>query len=251
MQCQMVVLTTLLSLGAGLFQTSNPLPSGPAPSPSSALLLVLPRPGIPLSFEQTELHFRKLADGTTAPGPRTTGRTFRDSAGRVRLESETRDESNRLISSTTSIIDPASGYRLILLDAEKVAYRPPLPVQGEGRMFFGLAADSDDSSHEWEAKSNEGGVRSIEGVEFAGTQITYTARGERGLSKSTEFWYSAPLKLTGAIEVRGLKEIFTVAIENLRREEPDPTLFSLPSGYRVVDLKFPPLSEAGKFAQPQ
>lgn len=229
----------LLTLGAMLLPLSNAMSGSPAPTTSGALLLVLPRPGTPISFDQTEEHSRKGPGEASAAGPRTTGRTFRDSAGWVRQESETRDDANHVLSSYTAIIDPTSGSSIMLLDAEKIAYRISLPIQSGNKMSFGIATEGEDSSHTWTATSEKAGTRIIDGAEFAGTRIIYTASDEPGLSKTSEFWYSDALKLTGSIKASGPKEILTVRIENLRQEEPDPSLFSVPSDYKIVDMKFP------------
>jgi hypothetical protein len=55
-----------------------------SPATSGAALLVLPRPGVPISMEQIQERSRKLEDGTVS-AEIIKSKVFRDLAGRVRL----------------------------------------------------------------------------------------------------------------------------------------------------------------------
>ena len=79
----------------------------------------------------------------------------------------------------------------------------------------------------------------IEGIEFEGTRITQTSEGEPVLTHTVERWYSDELKLIGLVEISGPYETGTVRLQNLRRQEPDPTLFKIPADYKVQDIQWP------------
>ena len=54
-----------------------------------------------------------------------------------------------------------------------------------------------------------------------------------------EEWYSDELKLMGSVMASGPYETYTARIQNLRREEPDPKLFTIPPDYKVLDVPLP------------
>jgi len=112
---KMASIVGLALLGAFLAPMAVSAQRASASTNQSARMLVFPRPRIPLSFEQVEERSRILADGSSAVETVISGRTFRDSAGRVRLDSETRDGSGRLITSGGTIMDPTNGSCVILV----------------------------------------------------------------------------------------------------------------------------------------
>jgi hypothetical protein len=91
------------------------------------------------------------------------------------------------------------------------------------------------------ARSEQIGKRTIEGVEFDGTRIitVQTAEGEPKLTWTVEQWYSDKLKLIGLTVQSTPYGTNTTRIQNLRREEPDSDLFTIPPEYKIVDLQLP------------
>jgi hypothetical protein len=200
---------------------------------SSSFLLVLPAPGASLSFEQIEEHSRRIEDGTLSVEGRKT-KVYRDSSGRLRIESSTH------ATYITQLIDPVAGSRVILLstETEKIGYSFPLPKSSEGKftIFAPVGNESaGDPSRQWTPTAENLGIRTIEGIEFEGIRIVNAAEGEPALKKTVEYWHSADLKLIGLIVSSSPHETFTARIQNVFREEPDSTLFTVPPDYTVLD----------------
>src|SRR6516225_847702 len=151
------------------------------PTGSGAIFLVLPRPGVPLSFDQIEESFRMLDDGTSGVEVRKS-KVYRDLAGRLRMEAGIREGSGRPPAPYTDLIDPVAGSRVILLSTEKVAYRWPCPKSSEGRFAICFAREQDPPSRRWSAVTERLGMHTIEAIEFEGTRIVQTAEGEPHLT---------------------------------------------------------------------
>ena len=225
-----IVLLALLASA----QTTHTVPR------SGAALLVLPRPGVPLSFEQIEESSRKFDDGASAVEVRKS-KIYRDFAGRLRMEAGIREGSGHPSTPYTDFIDPVAGSRVILLstETEKVGYRLPWPKSSEGGFGFCFAREQDPPSRKWTARTESIGARTIEGSGFDGTRIIQTAQGEPRLTKTIEEWYSADLKLIGLLLFSAPNETYAARIQNVRCEEPDPALFTVPPNYKVVDVPLP------------
>jgi hypothetical protein len=177
--------------------------SGQGPQGSRARVLVLPRPGIPLSFEQTEERLLKLPNGTFAKSV-VTGKTYRDSAGRLRVESKMTEEPGHGSTSYGLVTDPTAGSQVIFLPTLKVAFRRSFQVSSESRLLtFTDPMEGIESLHKWKFTTETAGKRTMEGVEFDGTRVTKTAEDDPGLTGAIERWYSDELKLVGAATVSG------------------------------------------------
>jgi hypothetical protein len=91
-----------------------------------------------------------------------------------------------------------------------------------------------------ETRTEDLGVQSIEGVEATGTRtVTTIPAGEIGNERPIEIvyekWYSKELQLV--VMSKHSDPRFgeqTYRLTNIVRSEPDPSLFELPSGYKVV-----------------
>jgi hypothetical protein len=223
-----LILGAILASGFTSGQRQSPLNS------PGAELLVLPTPGIPISFEQIEEHTNKLDDGTFAVKFTITVRSYRDSAGRLLRVSETRDKSGHLLASSSIVTDPVNGFQTLLLGTERTAARMQIPVSSEARFSF---AGSLDPSHKWKITTEDAGKRFIEGFEFEGSRFIQTAEDDPHLVHISERWYCEKLKLIGAVKVSGPQESFKIRIQNLRREEPNPKLFEIPEGFTIIDVK--------------
>jgi hypothetical protein len=232
-----IVLSMLTMLGANLtagFTSTRPSDDSPG---SGAQLLVLPKRGSPISFEQTEEHSPEHADGTLVAEYRIVSETYRDSAGRVRMESETRDGADHILNLYAQVIDPVGGYRAILLNAHGIAYRLPFPISSDSRLVLLDAADGQESLHKWKVRTEDAGRRTVEGIEFQGTRNITTAEDDPRLTTTFEQWYSDELKLVGAVDRSGPDKAYTIRIRNVHRQEPDPKLFAIPAGYKIIDVQ--------------
>jgi hypothetical protein len=87
------------------------------------------------------------------------------------------------------------------------------------------------------------GSQVLNGLDLIGTRETQTlnpivAGSDRPIAVVKEFWYSRQLGLnvlTTRNDPRSGKEVFTVT--DIHLGEPDATLFAMPAGFRVVDLR--------------
>lgn len=96
------------------------------------------------------------------------------------------------------------------------------------------------SGSKYETRTEELGVQTIEGVEATGTRtITTIPAGDIGNERPIEIvyerWYSNELQLV-VMSKHGDPRFGeqTYRLTNIVRSEPDPSLFSLPSGYKIL-----------------
>ena len=186
-----------------------------------------------MSLEQIEEHSQRIEDGTLSVEERKT-KVYRDSSGRLRIESSTP------ATEITQLIDPVAGSRVILLrtETEKIGYSFPLPKSSEVKFTIFAPVENQsagDPSRQWTSTTENLGTRTIEGIEFEGTWIVNASESEPKLTKTVEYWHSADLKLIGLIVSSSPNEKHTVRIQNVRREEPDSTLFTVPPDYTILD----------------
>jgi hypothetical protein len=211
-------------------QESN---KGARPGPAD---LVLPSAESPLSVEQVEDRTRDLPDGTRAVEI-TNSAIYRDSAGRMRIES-IHIGSNEL--PTVFVIDPTNGFRILLSARDKIAYRFIGPkatesgfAHGVGGMGEGLPPGA------WSTKMENLGRRTIDEIEVEGERVIQTSADQPSLTAIHERWYSSRLKLTCLAVSSGPGWKHTAKIRSLGLHEPDPSLFAIPSDYSIHDLKLP------------
>lgn len=225
----------LLFAVLALVQVSNP------PERSGAADLVFPRPGVALSLEQIEERSHNLGGGASAVEV-IKSKIYRDSSGRLRVDSDNRYSPGEPPTSHGAIIEPSTGLRVLLLKDAKVAYRRWGPKIGESGFALGLAGIGEglSPSHNWSTRSESLSRRTINGIECEGTRIVQTAEDDPNLSNTIERWYSTELNLIGFASAYGPYGSHVARIENLRYEEPDPKVFAIPTDYRIVDLESPP-----------
>lgn len=176
------------------------------------------------------------------------------------------------------ITDPVAGYRYVVDPYNQVAHQsklPPPPVppgirpmpsrgvapsgaQGAARggrapmpqgmparmPDMGMPASPADPSRPV-STSESLGVQTIDGVPVEGrrTTTTYPAGSQgndRPIVVTSENWYSAELRLTvllKTVDPRTGENI--MRMDNFSRSEPDPGLFQIPPGYRIVEESGP------------
>jgi hypothetical protein len=79
----------------------------------------------------------------------------------------------------------------------------------------------------------------MEGVDVHGTRDTQTipveANGGKEITLIDEYWYSEDLRLNMlAIHKDPRTGEQTTTVTQLDRAEPDPTIFEIPSGYKII-----------------
>jgi hypothetical protein len=198
------------------------------PARTGAAFLLLPRPGLPVSFDQIEERSRRHSGLSTHEGI-VKSKVFRDTSGRIRIEAST----------YTLIIDAVAGSRVLLLSREQTAYRTPWPKSSEGKLAILGDLDGEASSRKMTATTESIGTRTVEGIDFEGSRITRVAEGEPQFTTTIEEWYSDELKMIGFAVASSPHRTYAVRIENLSREEPNTSLFTIPSEYKTVELPFP------------
>jgi hypothetical protein len=230
-----------------------------------------PVKGAPFCATVTVEHTQQFADGNrihTADN----STLCRDSQGRTRRESSLNllgAAAQMPTAKIVTITDPIAGYRYMLDPEHKIAHRMPLggpaaldvvpgplPRKGERvvirsgmagpNVFFNstemVGRDAQVSGNP-AAKTENLGDESIDGIQATGTrEVTTIPAGkmgnERPITISSERWYSPDLKVTVMSKHTDpwAGELKT-QLTNVNTAEPDPSLFAVPSDYKVEYLK--------------
>jgi hypothetical protein len=261
-----------LALSSGLAQTPMSLPTGsvrfdkdgnfttgtftfrvpPQPAPLGYL------PGRPYSAEEIYQQTQTLADGTRVLRSNPSSFFYRDSAGRTRTERHSPPPSigkQAVVPAIPEIFDPVAKCIFYLDSANHVAHRvelsqplnPLTPPQG---LVYPMAAPltmtmtaTPGAIPAVRPESTTESLRTqvIEGVPAQGrrTTTTYPA-GAIGntdpVSVINEIWTSLDLNAVIAAKTSDPRQGDRIqALTNIIRAEPDPALFQVPSGYKVIN----------------
>jgi hypothetical protein len=196
--------------------------------------MVFPTAGAPLSFEQVEERTRLSPDGTSETEV-LTSKIYRDSAGRMRIEQTVSGPSDKSIV-LVQLVDPLA-CSIVVLTPDKIAARIIAPKCGTDP--FAVAFPSLQHTlppGNWDRKTENLGIRKIEGIEFEGTRTTQTSGDQTSMIAIDERWDSKDLRLTGLASGSGPTGRYTARIQSVDRREPDPALFLIPSDYRIQDF---------------
>jgi hypothetical protein len=116
---------------------------------------------------------------------------------------------------------------------------PGVPMVAEAPMGLGMTYTMGSNS-KWDTRTEQLGVQNIEGVDAEGTRtITTIPAGaignERPIEIVYEKWFSKDLQLVVMSKHNDPRYgEQTYRLTNIVRSEPDPSLFTLPQGYRLV-----------------
>lgn len=238
-----------------------------------------PVKGAPFCATISTDHTQQFADGNRIHTTNTS-LVCRDSEGRIRRESDLnflgvlpQAASDRKL---VTIIDPIAGFRYVLDTKEKIARKMPLMLpkeigattkgggpetaQADGHVFqyrvegaggpgtanaFYIARDGKGAQGPAPTTENLGD-QSINGIHATGTRLTTTIpAGRMGnelpIQVTSERWYSPELKATVMTKhsdpwAGELKTQFT----NVNTSEPDASLFTVPSDYKIINEKAMP-----------
>jgi hypothetical protein len=219
--------------------------------------------GIPYSARAVSETTQTLADGNRIVR-RTETALFRDSEGRTRREQSlgaigpwaAAQPEHR----TILVRDPVAEQSFMLDPERRVAHKHP-PMSA----FGGLRAKIEmEKAHEkthasatlaggepraafafyrplGESRKESLGIKLMEGVQAEGTRITTTIPAgeignERPIEIVSESWYSPELEmtiLTRHYDPRAGETLYRLT--DIRREEPDASLFQIPAGYDVFE----------------
>ena len=203
------------------------------PANDGPLLVVLPHPGAPLSLEQIQERSTKRADGTSIMEV-LKSTVYRDSTGRVMVRGDFREGVEQSPTPYEELIDPVQRFHVVLLVNEKIGYRLVWSTSKESHFTF-FASGQGLLSEKPTVITENLGMREIEGIKCDGLRFIHTTQDKPNLLNTTEQWYSDDLRLLGAFVSSFGDEVRTVRIRNVRREEPDPELFVVPSNYQIID----------------
>ena len=239
--CLLLLATSVLSLPAQDVREQPPLYRGPISIVQG--VFVTPIPGVPFTATVVIESKMPLPDGTTQTRL-SQALIARDTNGRIRNERhalmpEGSQGTPPLLSA--HIFDPATRISTVMNPFTRIAQQRVIPVP------VNHAAGPN-------AVAEDLGTATLNGMPTHGTRITRTIRGRssgtgKPVTITDEFWYSDELHmnlLETHTDPRGGTQ--TVSILSIQREEPSPTLFEIPPGYKVVDLTPPPDAPAAQFA---
>jgi len=214
-----------------------------------------PVKGAPYSADGTTEFTQTLSDGTHIDR-KETYTIYRDSEGRIRRESGDQAWISDPVAGATYILDTQQQTaRKLPLKGADMAYkkmqvetRAAKPVGGGG---FALAAapggqvffDGRVMSAHPQPKNESLGTQEMEGVEAQGTRTTVDIPqgqigNDRPLQMVTERWFSPELQITVMSKhTDPMTGNFVEQLTNIRRGEPDPSLFQVPADYTVPSDK--------------
>lgn len=193
----------------------------------------------PFSASFSTQSTRVLADGNQIRRS-TTGTIARDGQGRTRRDLTLPAIGPWAASDKTPphvifINDPVAGAQYVLQPDRKTARKLPRPPRGRWRQ----GAPPSGSPLAKDITTTSLGTQTIEGVSAEGTRYTRTIpTGQIGNEKpiviTTERWYSPDLQTTVMIKRSDPRMGDTVfQLTNIQRQEPDASLFQVPSDYTV------------------
>jgi hypothetical protein len=201
--------------------------------------------GVPFSADVVEESTRKLSDGTLIQ-QETHGKSFRDSEGRTRNESEiVTPAGNGERLQHIMILDPVQHLYINLDPKNKTATIRQLPGSPAPAAPMPAASTKTTKPAAMAAKSvNEQlGTTEIEGFSATGSKYTRTIEtgkigNDKPLVTVTETWFSPDLIVVLRTKTDdpqyGQR---TRNLINIRTGEPDPVLFQIPEGYTVNDTR--------------
>ena len=237
---------------------------------------IAPVKGAPFCAAVTTEHTQSFADGNRIHTAENSN-ICRDSEGRTR-----RDASLNLLGAgpqasapkLITILDPVAGVRYMLDGENKVAHKMTLPPPGSapdrglpkgGQVFImrsaggaggpGLSTNINRMYRKEGQDSNEPppttenlGNQTINGIHATGTRISTTIpSGKMGNDKpivvTSERWYSPDLKATVMTKHNDpWAGELVMQFTNVNGSEPDPSVFTVPSEYKIVDDKDGPVT---------
>lgn len=217
------------------------------------MFLPLTITGSPFSAEEMGSQTQVLPDGNKITRAVPSTFLFRDSAGRTRTERPAMmmAPNSKLaikLPLIPEICDPVTGYQYFLDTANRIAHRYALPPSNnnqfriDGPLGANLIRSNGDPQTLSPAFVNEPlGSQMIEGIPAQGRRTTAIfpagmMDNDQPMATNSEYWTSVELKVTllsKQYDPRGGESIR--ALINISRNEPDSSLFQVPSDYKVVE----------------
>ena len=196
--------------------------------------------GAPYSAVQTIQILRLLSDGNQVSRTEQS-KAYRDGQGRTRVERTITPpvSSGKQPYTEVVIVDPVAHYRYVLNSASMTAKQTPLPTPS-GSSSSGSPPNRTGQRSGIQVSTVDLGTQTINSVPATGTQVTETIpAGAVGnaqviiISRTT--WVSTDLKVP--VEIKASDPRFgttDMELTGIQEVEPDPSLFTVPSGYTVT-----------------
>jgi hypothetical protein len=208
-------------------------------------IFVTPVPNAPLSATTVFERKRPLQDGTTESF-RSISNIARDSSGRIynelrQLVPLTFTGTPQLFSS--HIYDPATRLNTFLSPAQRIARQSKLPgAEPEWERTPALPSAREGLPNKDPLlRQQDLGTQVMEDVTVHGARVTLTVPANlsgtgQPVVVTNEYWYSDDLHLYMLIRHADPRiGEQTVTVTQLKRGEPDPQIFTVPSDYKLVD----------------
>jgi hypothetical protein len=199
--------------------------------------------GMPYSAEQVTENVQTLADGNKIT--RTSkSRQFRDSEGRTRNDVIEQPNLPPEVANRFSFIrisDPITGYTYTFSPSTKTATRRKIIPPAE----FPRPTTPRAPVSGYNSRSEDLGSRTIDGIETTGRRFIITIApgtvgNEKAIETVSESWYSSLLRImllnTNSDPRTGVSTTRTI---NIKRDEPDKSLFEIPADYKIIDQDIP------------
>jgi hypothetical protein len=258
MKRTLLLTATLLVTGAGALPaqqaTNDANPLYRYTSIRTGTIVVPAIEGAPFSATALIENKQSMPDGSVATS-RDVNLIGRDSRGRTHGEMRPRvPESFRGMPplSEVHLFDPQTRVKTIYYPATHIAslqLQPRVPATG-----LSNPANHSDASNPL-VKIEDLGSTTIDNLNVTGTRRTVTippaANGTgAALTVVDEYWYSEDLHINLLLQHDDPRSGFqTVALTNIKLEEPDQTFFEVPEGYKIVDMTPPRRATASNSAR--
>jgi hypothetical protein len=168
--------------------------------------------------------------------------TYRDSAGRVRTERPMFPNQNGGLNFTmVQVADPVAGYFYVIDSANQVAHR--MVAQSSGPSKPNSPNPTSRTLPDGTEITVESlGTSTMLGVPVVGTKTTTTypvgsrLGKDRPVTATNESWTSPRLGvLISSTNSQPAGSVTAMTMKDFNTAEPDPALFTVPSGYKIVD----------------
>ena len=206
--------------------------------------------GIPLTADVVTTHVQYLSDGNKITNDETS-HFYRDSEGRTRRENKLMLPGHSTDTPTMIMInDPVAHTRFVLNTVHKSADQVVVEDGPADANVMYMKKRQDEQVVINKAPSNEQpenkedlGTQSIEGVTARGTRTSHVIPAgkignEKPITVTTESWFSDEV---GMEVLRVHKDPWsgevTTKVTNIRRGEPDASLFTAPADYKVEKME--------------
>jgi hypothetical protein len=203
-------------------------------------VFVTPVAGAPFSATATVQNRQTLPDGSSATES-TINLIGRDSLGRIhnerrRMFSESFHGSPPLLE--VHLFDPQTRVSAFYDPATRIARQRVLPEPSRETSPAGPPNP--------QVKLEDLGTTTLDGLDARGTRRTFTVPARLSgtgapVEVTDEYWYSEDLHINILMRRTDPRYgVQTVAVMDVKREEPAPAFFEVPPGYKTVDVTPPP-----------